>query len=250
MSTTEDLQKSHYNSISDDYAAHYGDEWSQKYRNKFVNEYLVKNISIEDSLVLEAMCGSGETTAFLLDKNAKVVGLDISDHEVENFKSRWQGCDAYCASIRETNFADNKFDVVIVVGGLHHVHPFVNEVIEEICRILKPGGYFCFFEPHKGSFPDFVRSLWYKQDSLFADNEEGIDVDAIKEKFSEQFTFVETRYGGNVGYLFVFNSLVFRIPLKLKPILSPVLIFLESVFKPLQTKFTSCFVIGRWQKKN
>ena len=44
MNSSEEAQKAHYNKISDAYAAHYGDKWSQKYRNKFINQSLVKDI--------------------------------------------------------------------------------------------------------------------------------------------------------------------------------------------------------------
>ena len=144
MNSSEEAQKAHYNKISDAYAAHYGDKWSQKYRNKFINQSLVKDRELDGKLVLEGLCGSGETTDFLLKKQAKVIGLDISEHEIDNFKNRWLDCDARCSSISETGFEDDKFDVVLVVGGLHHVHPNVDEVIEEIHRVLKPGGYFVF----------------------------------------------------------------------------------------------------------
>ena len=234
MNSSEELQKVHYNKISDAYAAHYGDEWSQKYRNKFINQSRVKDIELDGKLVLEGMCGSGD---FLLKKQAKVIGLDISEREIDNFKNRWVDCDARCSSISETGFEDDQFDVVLVVGGLHHAHPNVDEVIEEIHRVLKPGGYFCFFEPHKNSFPDALRKLWYKHDNLFEDNEESIDVKHIEDKFRGKFKFVMTEYGGNIGYLTIFNSMVLRLPLILKPFISP-----------FQTKYTSCFVIGRWQK--
>ena len=248
MKPSEKTQKAHYNKISDRYAAHYGDKWSQKYRNKFINQSLVKDIELDGKLVLEGMCGSGETTDFLLKKQAKVTGLDISENEIRNFKNRWVDCDTRCSSIRETGFEDDQFDLVLVVGGLHHVHPNVDEVIEEIHRVLKPGGYFCFFEPHKNSFPDALRKLWYKHDNLFEDNEESIDVKHIEDKFRGKFKFVMTEYGGNIGYLTIFNSMVLRLPLILKPFVSPLFMLLESLIKPFQTKYTSCFVIGRWQK--
>ena len=72
MNSSEVFPKAHYNKISDAYAAHYGDKWSQKYRNKFINQSL-RRIELDGKLVLEGMCGS-ETTDFLL-KQAKVIGL-------------------------------------------------------------------------------------------------------------------------------------------------------------------------------
>ena len=55
MNSSEEAQKAHYNKISDAYGAHYGDKWSQKYRNKFINQSLVKDIELDGKLVLEGM---------------------------------------------------------------------------------------------------------------------------------------------------------------------------------------------------
>ena len=62
MSSTEEKQKAHFDLISNDYATHYGDKWSQIYRKLFINRALFKNIELNGKLVLEAMCGSGEVT--------------------------------------------------------------------------------------------------------------------------------------------------------------------------------------------
>src|SRR6266581_1635280 len=62
---------------------------------------------------------------------------------------------------------DGFFDAVFITGGLHHVHPNVAGAMAEIHRILKPGGWLCFYEPHTGSMADLVRRLWYRVDHLF-----------------------------------------------------------------------------------
>ena len=45
-------------------------------------------------------------------------------------------------SIHNTKFLDNTFDAIYICGGLHHVLPLLNETMNEIHRILKPGGLF------------------------------------------------------------------------------------------------------------
>lgn len=185
---TQRLQKTHYDKIATEYAAHYGDIWSQKYRYKFFNQPMFANIALADKKVVEAMCGSGETTGYLLENGARVIGIDISEQEISHFRERWTDCEAICASILETGLESNSCDVVAIVGGLHHVHPYVSDAIAEIYRILKPGGYLCFLEPHKGSFPDAIRNFWYKRDrKYFADNEEAIDLDQLKKSFHQNF---------------------------------------------------------------
>ena len=114
---------------------------------------------------------------------------------------------------------------------------------------MRPGGYFCFAEPHAGSLPELFRRQWYKHDSLFADNEAGIDMRALKNEFSSTFKFKSESYAGNAAYLLVLNSMVFRIPVSLKSFYAPALMAVESVINKLQGELSSCFVVAQWQKK-
>lgn len=245
----EQIQKLHYDRITIEYEAHYDDPCSRRYRDKFFHQPMFEGMNLSGMKVIEAMCGSGQTTQYLISQGAQITGLDISDENIKSFNKRWPGRQAVCASILDSGLDSNSFDAVAVVGGLHHLHPNVDAAISEIHRILRPGGYLCFVEPHKGSFPDLVRQRWYKRDSLFADNEEAIDLRAMKSKFASQFTFDRERYLGNAAYLLVLNSMVFRIPLKLKSFYTPPLLRLESMISPFQGRLLSCFVVCQWRKR-
>lgn len=249
LMNAEQLQRLHYDTIASDYTAQYGDDCSQQYRRRFINDPMFAELELSGLNVLEAMSGSGQTTEYLLSKGARVTGLDISPEEIASFRSRWPGCDVRCASILDSGLAADSFDCVAIVGGLHHVHPHVNEAIREIHRILKPGGSFCFAEPHHGSIPDIVREFWYKHDRLFAANEASIDVNSLKQEFSSQFTFVKERYLGNIAYLLVLNSMVFRIPARVKPWYTPLVMAGEAALTRLQGKRFSCFVTSQWLKR-
>ncbi len=214
-----------------------------------MNECMFEDMNVSGLRVLDAMCGSGETTDYLLRKQCRVTGLDISAKAIRNYGEHWPSCDAHCASILSTGFEGNSFDCVVIVGGLHHLHPHISEAINEVYRVLKPGGYFCFAEPHKGSIPDRIRQFWYRHDSLFAENEAAIDVEALEREFASRFKFIRQEYGGNLAYLFVLNSMVFRIPLRLKPFYSPVLLKIESMLERFQGKRLSCIVICQWKKR-
>jgi SAM-dependent methyltransferase len=246
---SEQLQSEHYDRIAHLYETHYGDECSQNYRVKFFFEPMFEGIDLRGKRVLDAMCGSGESVSYLLSQGAEVTGLDISRREIDSFERRWPDCTAVCASMFDSGLESDSFDCVAVVGGLHHLHPKLNEAIHEIARILKPGGHFCFVEPHSGSIPDVIRQRWYKHDSLFADNEAAVDMRELKKEFAGKFDFIRESYSGNVAYLLVLNSLVFRIPLRWKPFYSPAAISLEALLNKLQGKLLSCFVVAQWQKK-
>ncbi|MDQ5845913.1 MAG: class I SAM-dependent methyltransferase [Acidobacteriota bacterium] len=246
---SERLQQDHYDQIASEYEAHYSDACSLEYRRSFIYEPMFEGLSLTGMKVLDAMCGAGQTTEYLLLNNAEVTGLDISEAVIDSFNARWEDSSAFCRSLLDSRLPGESYDCVAIVGGLHHIQPHVSQAITEIYRVLKPGGYFCFMEPHSGSFPDIVRRFWYKHDRFFSDNEASIDLHILEQEFAPHFVFKRVRYLGNLAFLLVLNSMIFRIPLSLKPLYSPFLLQLESFIAKLQGKKTSCFVVGQWQKK-
>jgi ubiquinone/menaquinone biosynthesis C-methylase UbiE len=235
----EAAQKARFDKEAIPYHQHFYDKYSKIYRTKFINDTMCDRMNISESHVLEAMCGSGEMTEY----------LDISSEMIILFNRFFPNCNAVCSSILENDFKNNSFDYVFIVGGLHHIHPNVDKAIDEIYRILKPGGFFCFTEPHTGSFPDLIREIWYKMDDHFENNEAAIDIDSLESKNSRRFEYIRKKYMGNVGYLFVLNSMALRIPISLKKYYSNVLLLMESIITPIQCKKLSCYAICQWKKK-
>lgn len=248
LCASEQLQQDHYDNIADEYEAHYSDACSLEYRRRFIYEPMFAGIDLAGMKVLDAMCGSGQTTEYLLSRGALVTGLDLSNEVISSFKSRWTDCEAIQRSLVDSGLPADAFDCVVIVGGLHHIHPNVSGALREINRVLKPGGYLCFMEPHSGSLPDVIRRFWYKHDRFFSDNEASIDVDAYAREFAGQFRGNKIDYLGNLAFLFVLNSLIFRIPVRVKPYYSSLFMKLEGWLNKLQGKLTSCFVVARWQK--
>ena len=248
LGASERQQQQHYDTIAADYEAHYSDEWSVEYRRRFIYEPMFAGLNLAGLQVLDAMCGSGQTTSYLLARGANVTGLDISTEVIDTFQSRWTDASAVKRSLLDSGLPDNSFDCVAVVGGLHHIHPNVKAAVREIHRVLKPGGHFCFMEPHSGTLPDVVRKVWYRFDRFFSDNEAAIDISALQRDFRESFELRKVNYLGNVAFLLVLNSLIFRIPPKSKKFFAPLLMKLEPLINTFQTKLTSCFVVTQWQK--
>jgi SAM-dependent methyltransferase len=246
----EATQKQHYNRIAADYEAQYGDADGLAYREQFLYGPLLAGLDLADRNVLEALSGSGHATEYLLtQKQALVTGLDISDDAIASFKQRWPGSDAICASITASDLPGESFDCIVVVMGLHHLHPQLADAIREIHRLLRQGGTFCFAEPHLGSAFDRLRAIWYRNDSLFADNEESLDIEGLKREFENLFEFRVEKHVGSVAYLLVLNSMIFRVPLWLKRIYSPAVMRLEKMLSRLHSRTFSLAVICQWEKK-
>jgi SAM-dependent methyltransferase len=243
------LQGAHYDRLIDLYEAHATDRATMRYRRRFIDGPLLRGIELQGRAVLEAMCGTGHSTSYLLGRGAHVTGLDVSEEAIERFRQKWPQCDAVVASIMDPPLPDGAFDVVVVVGGLHHVHPHVDEAIEHMGRLLRPGGFLCFSEPHTGSLMDLARRRWYARDSMFESNEAAIDVSALRATHGAAFDVVSERYFGNVGHTLVLNSMVLRVPPWLKRLYARPAMALERLLNPLLGRRLACSVTCQWQKR-
>ena len=249
ISNQEVSQKNHYDQIAAEYDAHYNDEFSRSYRKRFLYDPMFEGLNFKGKKVLEAMCGSGQVTQYLIDQGAEVVGLDISEEVIESFKKRWPNSKYIRASLFDNTLEDKSFDIIVIFGGLHHVNPKVLEAIDEVHRLLKDEGYFCFGEPHAGCIPDLFRKIWYFFDKkMFAEGETAVDLEQCRRNNSSRFQFLKKKYVGNLAYLFVFNSMIFRIPFKWKRVFSRFFMSLESIIETFQGKFFSCYSLSQWQK--
>src|SRR5205085_9046703 len=85
-SEAERLQQEHYNRIADEYEAHYSDRCSRLYRQRFIYQPMFDGLNLSVMKVLDAMCGSGQTSEYLLSHDEKVTGVDISCEVIDVFK--------------------------------------------------------------------------------------------------------------------------------------------------------------------
>jgi SAM-dependent methyltransferase len=247
LSGVEAKQKQYYNEIASEYDRHYASPEALRYRQQIYMQIL-RDIPLEGKDVLDAMCGGGQNTAALAGTGCRVVGLDLSEGQCEQYAQRFPDARARCGSVLDTGFPDASFDL-IVCDSLHHLHPYVNDGVRELLRLLRPGGHLLVWEPSAGSVLDLARKLWYRLDpKYFEENEAAIDLERLARTHAGALRMVRRRYGGNVAYLLVFTSMVFRIPVKVARYLAPVLMPVERALGILQTRLTSLWVLGLLQK--
>jgi SAM-dependent methyltransferase len=241
-------QRIRYNKEAYIHETHHGDKYSQRYRTEFIRDRLF-NFDVANLKILDAMCASGVETQYLISKKANIVGLDISDKNAEIYFKKWK---IFChiSSIHKTEFDSETFDVVYIYGGLHHVIPLLESVIDEVHRILKPGGLFIFVEPNRDTWLNKFRSIWYKLDSRFEDSEAALSYgDQIAPKLVKNFKEVDYIEGGGIAYLVISQSLIIGTPKLMKGFLYPVLTYIERLTNdlPLAPKL---FFAAKWQKKD
>lgn len=248
IETASTAQGLHYDRLIDRYERHATDAITLRYRRRFIDEPLLRGIQLKGARVLEAMCGSGHSTGVLLEHGAHVTGLDVSQEAIALFRRKWPQCDAVVADVLEHGLEPESFDVVVVVGGLHHVHPNVDAAVTEIWKLLRPGGFFCFSEPHSGSAVDLVRRWWYRRDPLFESNEAAIDVASLRQFADGMFDFRREHYFGNIAHTLVLNSMVLRVSPQLKRVYGGAAMALEALLNPVLGRRLACSVSCQWQK--
>jgi ubiquinone/menaquinone biosynthesis C-methylase UbiE len=114
---------------------------------------LVREYVERDDRVLDLGCGPGGFTAVLAETARSVVGLDVSREWVDaaNATFRAHGlanAESVLASGESLPFADSSFDAVTLVDVIHHLDR-PSMVLQEVARVLVPGGKLLVFEPNK-----------------------------------------------------------------------------------------------------
>ncbi len=110
------------------------------------------------SRVLEAGCGVGSQTAILArhSPEAQITSVDISPASIESARARLerQGATNVSFSVQDLyalRFDDNSFDHVFVCFVLEHLREPAG-VLQELKRVLRPGGSITVIEGDHGSF--------------------------------------------------------------------------------------------------
>lgn len=117
---------------------------------------------------LDVGCGGGFSCEFMANKGVKVSGVDQSLKCIvkaqEHAKHSGLQIDYKCGVAEKLPYEDRSFDVVICVDVLEHVKD-VNKVIQEISRVLKPGGFF-FFDTINRTFKSKIVMIWLLENVL------------------------------------------------------------------------------------
>ena len=116
--------------------------------------------------VLEIGCGLGTDGVQFAKAGASYVGLDLSLRSVplakKNFE--WQDLSAslLVSDAESLPIRDDSVDVVYSHGVLHHT-PRVQEAVNEIHRVLRPGGLAVVMLYHRSSFNYYVGILFLRR---------------------------------------------------------------------------------------
>lgn len=121
-----------------------------------INE--LKMDHIEDAL--EIGCGIGTVSSWLADSyNLKVIGTDFDPEQIEAAKKMYSSHQQLLFKVEDgaaLSFDNGSFDLVISENVFHHIRNW-QSAVGEIARVLRPGGYFIWYDL---VFPEWLRGVF------------------------------------------------------------------------------------------
>jgi demethylmenaquinone methyltransferase/2-methoxy-6-polyprenyl-1,4-benzoquinol methylase len=121
----------------------------------------LQGLSIEpDTTVLDLCCGSGQTTQFLVGRSQQVTGLDASPRSIERARQNVPEANYVEGWAERMPFAAHTFDLVHTSVALHEMRPDqLRQILDDVHRVLKPGGLFALIDFHQPTNPLVVPGL-------------------------------------------------------------------------------------------
>lgn len=111
----------------------------------------IASVNFPIGKVLEIGCGAGFAADYLSGMYEEYVGIDYSSELIDfakNCNERPNAC-FLVADINDFD-TDERFDLVFMIGVLHHLEDPVNSMVR-IGRLLKPSGWIIANEPQSGN---------------------------------------------------------------------------------------------------
>lgn len=206
-------QKAHFNSIAEKYENARSGE-NHLLLKKLIWHHCLKNLAINRDTkksVLEAMCGFAEGRTLIeehLGVEIDYSGFDYSDVVVAGLNKKYPDINVWQEDATSFVPATGSYDIIILIGGLHHVPNHASKVVKNLSKGLKTGGIFINFEPTYGNpLSQLIRKKIYQKNELFdEETERDFSVRELKSFFTDaKLKPLSIRYPGLLSYVLFYN---------------------------------------------
>lgn len=115
------------------------------------DEPIVRRIvdTLPPGTALDAACGTGRYTAYLVARGHRTIGVDSSPDMLAYARRRVPSSAFLIADLHEIPLPDDAVDVIVCGLALAHV-PALGPVLAEFARVLRPGGHVVISDVHVG----------------------------------------------------------------------------------------------------
>ncbi|NNF12851.1 MAG: methyltransferase domain-containing protein [Gemmatimonadetes bacterium] len=114
--------------------------------------------------VVDLGCGWGTFDFALADRVGEIVGVDFSERSIDLCREQLEAQPRtnvrfLCADAGETGLEGSSFDVALAADLFEHLYPDDSQrVAREAFRLLKPGGRFVTWTPHRGHILEILKN--------------------------------------------------------------------------------------------
>ena len=91
--------------------------------------------------MLQGGCGLGDKVHSLDKVGFEAYGIDFAPNVVSMINENWPHLDVRQGDVRKLPFEDDFFDGYWSFGVIEHFFIGFDEILEEMARVIKPGGY-------------------------------------------------------------------------------------------------------------
>lgn len=256
-------QKAHFETIARKYLNARQNENHQLLKKLIWNEFLKSKIINKNNekkkcyAVLEPMCGYAEGYDILvshLGSEIKYTGFDSSETLVKYVRLHNPWLEVNIKDITKFEGGCAKYDIIILIGGLHHVFEYSNKILENLSEVLNPGGVFINFEPTDNNrLVRKIRNIIYKKNNLFDhETEKAFKLTQLNQLFeANNYRLVDQIYPGLLSYILYYNPDAFPYLNLGGKALVEILFNLDKKFfrNWIGQKF-SFATLSMWQKEN
>lgn len=98
-------------------------------------------------VALDAACGTGRHTGYLVERGHRVVGVDSSPEMLAHARTRVPEADFRRGDLHDLPVPDEHVDLVVCALALTH-HSDLRPIFAEFARVLRPGGHLVVTDAH------------------------------------------------------------------------------------------------------
>lgn len=98
--------------------------------------------------ILEGGCGFGPVVLSLQRAGYNAYGIDYAKQTIRNVKEIYPSLNVSFGDVQDVPFADNYFDGYWSLGVIEHYYDGYHKILEEMKRVVRPGGFIFLTFPH------------------------------------------------------------------------------------------------------
>jgi len=127
----------------------------QQSKNRFIVK-TTRTFLPENASVIDGGCGKGDKVYALHCAGFKAYGVDFADNTVKLINQLVPEINVSFNDVRHLDFPDHFFDGYWSLGVIEHFYNGFDDIVDEINRVLRPGGYLFLTVPLMSKFRQYL----------------------------------------------------------------------------------------------